>query len=90
MQQAKTEELKHQLDTMREAHARRIDRKNFALASLGKDLEESEQQYSTALQSHLISIDTLVELQNSRLDNLKARMEIDVGMLDEEFSTERY
>jgi dynein regulatory complex subunit 2 len=90
MKLAKTAELKNQIEILQQAHARHLDRKKLSVGNLDHDLIESEEQYSTALQSHLISIDTLIDLQNSRLDNLRSQFEADVGMLDMEFSTERY
>ncbi|KAH6582119.1 hypothetical protein BASA60_002133 [Batrachochytrium salamandrivorans] len=60
-----------------------------AKETLAHDLVEAEEQYSTALQSHLINIDTLIDLQNARLLSLETQLEEDSRMLDIEFSSER-
>ena len=86
---AKSDELKKQIQILQQVHDRHLDRKNTTIENLGHDLIEAEEQFSTALQSHLINIDTLIDLQNARLSNLKNRFEGDLNMLDSEFSTER-
>lgn len=75
---------------LQKVHARHLDRKNLIFENLDQGLVESEAQFATALQSHLISIDTLIDLQNSRLDTLKSQFQGDVDMLDAEFSGEKY
>ncbi|OAJ38854.1 hypothetical protein BDEG_22753 [Batrachochytrium dendrobatidis JEL423] len=89
MKLAKSDELKKQIQILQQVHDRHLDRKNTTIENLGHDLIEAEEQFSTALQSHLINIDTLIDLQNARLSNLKNRFEGDLNMLDSEFSTER-
>ena len=87
---AKTEEVRKQIETLQQVHSRHLDRKTLILNNLDKDLEESEEQYSTAIQAHLISVDTLIDLQNQRLDNLRSQFDADVSLLDTEFNTERF
>jgi hypothetical protein len=77
------------VDILQQSHSRQLDRKRLCLGNLDNDLLESEEQCSTALQAHLISIDTLIDLQNSRLDNLRSQFEADNSMLGAEFSSER-
>ena len=74
---------------MKQIHDRHIDRKNVAIETLDHDIIEAEEQFETSLQSHLINIDTLIDLQNARLENLKSQFEADLNMLDSEFSMER-
>nr|KAJ3421432.1 Dynein regulatory complex subunit 2 [Polyrhizophydium stewartii] len=89
MKAAKSEELRRQVEILRQVHNRHLDRKNSGIENLDHDLVEAEEQFSTALQAHLINIDTLIDLQNARLANLKSQFEADLSMLDAEFSSER-
>jgi hypothetical protein len=82
--------LKTQVQVLENVHSRHIDRKGLALEHLDNDMFESEEQFATALQAHLISIDTLVDLQNSRLETLRSQFEGDVSILDAEFTSEKY
>ncbi len=56
---------------------------------LDRDLEEAEEQYQMALRSHLQNIDTLIDLQDSRLLALENEFEGDLRTLDDEFNAER-
>ncbi|KAH9275145.1 hypothetical protein BASA83_002369 [Batrachochytrium salamandrivorans] len=89
MKAAKSEELRKSVEILQQVHSRHIDQKNAAKETLAHDLVEAEEQYSTALQSHLINIDTLIDLQNARLLSLETQLEEDSRMLDIEFSSER-
>ncbi|KAI8911070.1 coiled-coil domain-containing protein 65-like protein [Gorgonomyces haynaldii] len=86
---SKSQDLKKQVEILQQVHARHIDRKNAAIATLHKDIEESEEQYATAVQAHLISIDTLIGLQDQRIETMRKQFESDVMVLDNEFNTER-
>lgn len=86
---AKSLELKKQLEILAQVHSRRIDRKQAAIENLQRYMKESEEQYTSALQSHFINIDTLIELQNSRLETLRAQFDADMAILDTEFNTEK-
>jgi hypothetical protein len=67
-----------------------MDQKTAAVDALSKDIAEAEEQLTTAVKSHLLNIDTLIDLQTSRLAALQRQFEADVSSLDVEFSTERY
>jgi hypothetical protein len=90
MKLAKTQELQTQIEILRQVHSRRVDRKDASLGNLKSYIDEAETQFSNALQSHLINIDTLIELQDSRLSVLKDQFEADLAILDTEFNTERF
>lgn len=47
-----------------------MDSKDAILQMLDRDLDEAEEQYQMALRNHLIHVDELIELQNSRLRGL--------------------
>ena len=46
-------------------------------------------QYENALRSHMINIDTIIDLQDSRLSTLQYEFESDTKELETEFETER-
>ena len=56
---------------------------------LDRDLDEAEEQYQMALRNHLIHVDELLELQDSRLRGLEKEFERDVKILKEEFDGEK-
>eukprot|EP00842_Homolaphlyctis_polyrhiza_P000154 jgi/Hompol1/1139/HPOL_001068-RA len=89
MKIVKSEELRKHVEILRQVHNRHLDRKNVAIENLDHDLAEAEEQFATALQAHMINIDTLIDLQNYRLSNLKTQFESDLTMIDIEFNTER-
>lgn len=81
--------MKRQVDILQQVHERHADRKSAAMKTLEQDLQESEEQYETALQSHLINVDTLIDLQMQRLSSLQKMFEADKNILENEFNTER-
>ncbi|KAI9142467.1 hypothetical protein BKA69DRAFT_1037786 [Paraphysoderma sedebokerense] len=89
MKSAKSASLKAELQSLQQIHSRRIDRKNHAIGQLQKYLEEAEEQYSTALQSHLINIDSLIDIHFGRLNRLQSQFEMDLGGLEVEFNEEK-
>ena len=67
---AKTEQLKKDIQIFQQNHDREVDAKDAILQMLDRDLDEAEEQYQMALRNHLIHIDDLINLQNSRLRGL--------------------
>jgi len=60
MREAKSKELKKDLEILSQTFERVVDRKESVIKSLGKDLLEAEEQYSMALRSHLQNVDNLI------------------------------
>jgi len=60
MREAKSKELKKDLEILSQTFERVVDRKESVVKSLGKDLLEAEEQYSMALRSHLQNVDNLI------------------------------
>jgi len=56
---------------------------------LDRDLDEAEEQYQMALRNHLIHVDELIELQNSRLRGLHEEFERDLCIIKAEFDREK-
>jgi len=56
---------------------------------LDRDLDEAEEQYGMAFRNHLIHIDDLIKLQNSRLLGLQVEFEMDYNMIKNEYDRER-
>ncbi|KAJ3261122.1 Dynein regulatory complex subunit 2 [Boothiomyces macroporosus] len=89
MKQAKSIELKNQIEILRQIQSRRLDKKQTEIDNLKASMVQSEEQFTNALQSHLINIDTLIDLQNSRLETLITQFDDDLNALETEFNTER-
>jgi len=60
MREAKSKELKKDIEILSQTFERVVDRKDAVIKSLAKDLMEAEEQYSMALRSHLQNIDSLI------------------------------
>ncbi|KAJ3213728.1 Dynein regulatory complex subunit 2 [Clydaea vesicula] len=89
MKVEKSKLLQLQLQMLEQTHLRQLDRKNEAINDLERDLQEAESQYSNAIKSHLMNIDTLIDLQESRLTTLRNQFNTDQESLECEFETER-
>ena len=56
---------------------------------LDRDLDEAEEQYQMALRNHLIHVDELIELQNSRLRGLQEEFDRDGEIIKAEYDGEK-
>ena len=59
MREAKSKELKKDIEILSQTFERVVDRKESVIKSLVKDLLEAEEQYSMALRSHIQNVDNL-------------------------------
>jgi len=89
MRSAKAKQLKKQVEIISQNHERDVDRKDAILQMLDRDLDEAEEQHQVAVRSHLLNVDRLLEIQNSRLLALEDDFKRDVATLTEEFRLER-
>ncbi|XP_074641564.1 dynein regulatory complex subunit 2-like [Tubulanus polymorphus] len=89
MREAKSKELKKDIEIMSQTFERVVDRKESVIKSLAKDLMEAEEQYSMALRSHLQNVDNLVDLQTQRLGTLRGEFTGELQTLKKEFDSER-
>jgi len=89
MREAKSKELKKDIEILSQTFERVVDRKDAVIKSLAKDLMEAEEQYAMALRSHLQNIDGLIDLQKSRLQTLVDEYHDEQEIVKEEFDTER-
>ena len=60
MREAKSKELKKDIEILSQTFERVVDRKDSVIKSLAKDLQEAEEQYAMALRSHLQNVDYLI------------------------------
>ncbi|XP_067932597.1 dynein regulatory complex subunit 2-like [Watersipora subatra] len=90
MREAKSRELKKDIEILSQTFERIVDRKESVIKSLAKDVTEAEEQYAMALRSHLSNVDKLVDLQMERLDTLHREYEEELEILKQEFDTERH
>ena len=89
MRIAKTEELKNEIDIYSQNNQRELDSKEAFIQMLDKNLDEAENQYQIAIRNHLIHIENLLEVQDSRIRGLQEEFRRDVSILENEFTTER-
>merc|ERR1719450_775592 len=89
MRSAKTKQLKKQVEIISQNHERDVDRRDAILQMLDRDLDEAEEQHQVAVRSHLLNVDRLLEVQQSRLLALEDEFKKDVATLTEEFRVER-
>lgn len=89
MREAKSKELKKDIEILSQTFERVVDRKESVIKSLAKDLMEAEEQYAMALRSHLQNVDSLIDLQRHRMEQLHKEFNLEQQTLMEEFDTER-
>ncbi|XP_055862303.1 dynein regulatory complex subunit 2-like isoform X2 [Biomphalaria glabrata] len=89
MREAKSKELKKDIEIMSQTFERVIDRKDAVIKSLMVDIAEAEEQYAMALRSHIQNSDNLLELQKTRLDTLIREYYYELEIICEEFDLER-
>lgn len=89
MRIAKTEQLKNEIDIIEQNNQRELDSKEAFIQMLDKNLDEAEDQFQIALRNHLIHIENLLSLQDSRIRGLQEEFYRDIQILEEEFDTER-
>ena len=78
---SKTEQLKKVIQVYQQNHDREVDAKDAIFQMYDRDLDEAEEQYQMALRNHLIHIDDLIALQESRLRGLKEEFERDLKIV---------
>ena len=86
---AKAKQLLEDLKILRQTHQRQVDLKNSTIFRVSETLDESNEQFQTAIQAHMRNIDTLINIQESRLNTLTTMFENDLSILESDFSTER-
>merc|ERR550525_1012145 len=89
MRSAKTRQLKKQVEIVSQNHERDVDRRDAILQMLDRDLDEAEEQQQVAVRSHLLNVDRLLEIQQSRLLALEDDCNRDIQTLQKEFDLER-
>merc|ERR1719183_1530888 len=89
MRSGKTKQLKKEVEIISQNHERDVDRKDAILQMLDRDLDEAEEQHQVAIRSHLLNVDRLLDIQQSRLQALEEDFQNDVKTLDDEFKVER-
>jgi len=89
MRIAKTEQLRNEIEIYSQNNQRELDSKEAMLQMLDKNLDEADEQYQMALRNHLIHVDELIALQDSRLAAMESEFNRDVKILEDEYNTER-
>ena len=89
MRLAKVESLRKDLEIMSQNHEREVDMKDAIIQMLDRDLDEAEEQYQTALRSHLQNVDALIDLYNSKVRQLESEFEAEIRQMQDDFQTER-
>merc|ERR1719426_596312 len=85
MRLVKVEDLRKEIEVISQSHEREVDRKDAIIQVLDRDLEDSEEQYQMALRSHLLIVDRLIDLHNSKLSSIELEFEKDLQELMDEF-----
>ena len=89
MRIAKTEELRNDIDIYSQNNQRELDSKEAFVQMLDKNLDEADNQFQIAVRNHLIHIETLLSVQDSRIRGLSEEFKRDVSILESEFMSER-
>jgi len=89
MREAKSDELRKDIEILSQTFERVVDRKDSVIKALAKDTEEAEEQYNAALRSHLYVEDRLIDHHRRRLDTLHAEYDAELATIKKEFDDER-
>ncbi len=89
MRIAKVDSLRKHLEIMSQDHEREVDVKDAIIQMLDRDLDEAEEQYQTALRSHLQNVDGFVALQRQKIRDIEHDFERELAEIESEFDTER-
>lgn len=89
MREAKSAELKKEIEILSQTFERVIDRKDAIIKSLVKDLDEAEEQYQTAFKSHIQNLKKLLDFQGERLLVADDEYNQELEALQDEFDVER-
>ena len=89
MREAKSTELKKEIEILSQTFERVIDRKDAITKSLVKDLDEAEEQYQTAFKSHIQNLKKLLKFQEERLFKADEEYSEELAALEGEFDTEK-
>eukprot|EP00925_Amoebophrya_sp_RCC4383_P006962 GSA25T00005839001.1 len=89
MRSAKTKQLKREVEIIAQSHERDMDRKDAIMQMLDRDLDEAEEQHQFAIRTHLLNMETLMEIQQSRLEELQQDFQREVEAIETEWSQEK-
>ena len=89
MRLAKAESLKKDVEILSQNHERDVDRKDAILQMLDRDLEEAEDQFQVAMRSHLVNMDALIKLHDSRLYALERNFQTEITTIQRDFHKEK-
>ncbi|KAF0976333.1 hypothetical protein FDP41_004639 [Naegleria fowleri] len=81
MRESKLKELKETIQIQAQDHDRLVDRKNATIQLMYRELDESEEQYRSALRTHMQHIEELLQLQDQRLTILHQEFNNDLYLL---------
>mmetsp|Transcript_28244 Transcript_28244/g.71697 ORF Transcript_28244/g.71697 Transcript_28244/m.71697 type:complete len:550 (-) Transcript_28244:420-2069(-) len=89
MRSAKTKQLKREVEIIAQSHERDMDRKDAIMQMLDRDLDEAEEQHQFAIRTHLLNMETLMEIQDSRVEELREDFRKQVEAIDGDWAGER-
>lgn len=89
LREAKSDEMRRDLQILKSTFERVKDRKNQILKTLDTELAQSEEQYMMALRDHLRNLDLFVEVQNQRLERMKNSFDEELAMMRREYDAEK-
>ena len=89
MRLAKTEALRKELKFIQQNYEREVDSKDAIIFMLDRDIDEADEQYQMALKNHMLHVDRLVAIQESRLQGLNEEFQRDLNILKAEFESEK-
>ena len=89
MRQAKAEELKKEIEILRQTFERQLDFKEDLVKAYVLDLQEAEEQEAVAVRSHVQQVDRLVDFQGELSEQLHAEFGAELDEIKAEFHAER-
>ncbi|KAG8347321.1 Sperm tail Sperm tail C terminal domain [Trypanosoma vivax] len=88
LRECKRKELVTEIEAARRAFETSIDRKNAVIEMLFEELAEGEQQHHLVFQSHMRTVDSLIQMQSKRMADLEAEFEHDLHEMKSDYEKE--
>ena len=89
LRQVKTENLRKEIEVVRQTFERVVDNKGAILQALSQELMEAEEQYMMAHRTHLCKLAKLYEFQKERLATVDTDFEQELAHLQGDYEGER-
>ncbi|EAN79690.1 Sperm tail/Sperm tail C-terminal domain containing protein, putative [Trypanosoma equiperdum] len=88
LRECKRKELVAEIEIVRRAFGSSVDRKNAVIDMLFDELVDAEEQHRLVFQSHMRTVDSLIQMQSTRMEDLEGEFEKDLQEMKADYDRE--